>query len=201
MTIETITIDTEQWAVVPRRLTAENGAKAALMGEFHEMAGSVRVSVSWPTIKEIWAKAVDVVAAPQPEQAQLSDAWAPHSINYDRSIHSNPSAEAWAALFIQTFPGLADKHDLMLGWFANAMMAMHDHLMQQPAPPNVQRPVPISERLPTAADADVTESVWLFNKMVRKWYLYHWRDVETAYISHWQPTGIVRPAEPDGGAV
>ena len=61
----------------------------------------------------------------------------------------------------------------------------------KPAP----RPVPTSERLPTAADADVTESVWLFNKMVSKWYLYHWRDVETAYISHWQPTGLVRPAE------
>lgn len=31
--------------------------------------------------------------------------------------------------FIDTFPGLADKHDLMHAWFANAMMAMYDHLL------------------------------------------------------------------------
>lgn len=38
---------------------------------------------------------------------------------------------AWADFFVATFPGLADKHDLMLGWFANAMMAMHDFLKSE----------------------------------------------------------------------
>lgn len=123
--IETITIDTEQWAVVPRVPTQEIvRAGADSLDTFLDA-----------TVIECYEAMI--AAAPQPEQAQ------------------------------------------------------------HPAP----RPIPISERLPTAADADVTESVWLFNKMVSKWYLYHWRDVETAYISHWQPTGLVRPAEPDGGAV
>lgn len=81
-------------------------------------------------------------------------------------------------------------------WYSHIEMLMHDYAREAVRMnAQVQRPVPTSERLPTAADADVTESVWLFNKMVSKWYLYHWRDVETAYISHWQPTGLVRPAE------
>ena len=57
--------------------------------------------------------------------------WSPSGIDYDRSIHSNPDAKAWADMFVTTFPGLADKHELMIGWFANAMMAMHDFLKAQ----------------------------------------------------------------------
>lgn len=60
--------------------------------------------------------------------AEQPDAWTPSGADYDRNIHRNPDAAAWADLFVATFPGLADKRDLMLGWFANAMMAMHDHL-------------------------------------------------------------------------
>ena len=63
------------------------------------------------------------------------NAWEPSGKDYDRSIHSNPDARAWADLFVDTFPGLADKRDLMLGWFANAMMAMHDSIKQKQAPP------------------------------------------------------------------
>lgn len=63
--------------------------------------------------------------------AQQSAPWAPSGADYDRAIHRNPDAKAWADFFIATFPGQADKHDLMLGWFANAMMAMHDHLKAQ----------------------------------------------------------------------
>lgn len=58
----------------------------------------------------------------------VPDGWQPSGIEYDRGIHHNPDAKAWADLFVATFPALADKHDLMLGWFANAMMAMHDFL-------------------------------------------------------------------------
>jgi hypothetical protein len=52
---------------------------------------------------------------------------------YDMSIHINPDARAWAKIFIQTKNqmGWTEEdidEDLMVGWFANAMMAMHDHL-------------------------------------------------------------------------
>lgn len=66
-----------------------------------------------------------------------ADSWAPSDHEYDRSIHSNPDAKAWADMFVSTFPGLADKHELMLGWFANAMMAMHDHLMRKAEQPQL----------------------------------------------------------------
>ena len=48
---------------------------------------------------------------------------------YDMSIHSNPDAAAWAAFFKATFPDIDE--GLMHGWFANAMMAMHDHMRDE----------------------------------------------------------------------
>ena len=57
--------------------------------------------------------------------------WTPsQNKNYDRSIHSNPDAKAWADFFVATFPGQAARHELMVGWFANAMMAMRDAIKQ-----------------------------------------------------------------------
>lgn len=48
------------------------------------------------------------------------------SEEYDMSIHTNPDAKAWVEFYKKTFPE-ADE-ELMLCWFANAMMAIHDHL-------------------------------------------------------------------------
>lgn len=47
---------------------------------------------------------------------------------YDKSIHWNPDARAWAKFFMETTKGEGLTEELMIGWFANAMMAMHDHL-------------------------------------------------------------------------
>lgn len=62
------------------------------------------------------------------------------TIDYDHSIHSNPDAQAWAQFFCKTAKELIHKgHDpqemlmdcpWMLGWFSNAMMAMHDWMQQ-----------------------------------------------------------------------
>jgi hypothetical protein len=52
-------------------------------------------------------------------------------MNYDTSIHTNPDAMAWAKLFMSTRlanPDVVIDEALMVGWFANAMMAMHDHI-------------------------------------------------------------------------
>lgn len=40
---------------------------------------------------------------------------------------TDPDAAVWAKSFVEHFTD-ADE-GLMLGWFANAMMAMHDHLV------------------------------------------------------------------------
>lgn len=53
-------------------------------------------------------------------------------MTYDTSIHTNPDAQAWAKLFMQTReerPDTVIDEALMIGWFANAMMAMHDYLL------------------------------------------------------------------------
>ena len=77
------------YCIMPMKLTAENGAKGALSGEFSETkfincpecfgddecetcdgSGRIEISVpvSWITIKEIWAKGVEhFAAAPQQE--------------------------------------------------------------------------------------------------------------------------------------
>jgi hypothetical protein len=56
--------------------------------------------------------------------------------DYDMKIHSNPDAQAWAKFFIHTKEKASWQiedidESLMLAWFANAMMAMHDHLKSQ----------------------------------------------------------------------
>ena len=59
-------------------------------------------------------------------------------MTYDMSIHQNPDAQAWAEFFIATQKqtGFVIDEDLMIGWFANAMMAMHDHLVNKGQPIN-----------------------------------------------------------------
>ncbi len=79
---------------------------------------------------EAYNRALDDVAALNAAPIAQTDPWAPSGGDYDRSIHANPDAKAWADFFVKTFPGQADEHDLLLGWFANAMMAMHDRLRQ-----------------------------------------------------------------------
>ncbi|SAU84699.1 Eaa1 [Klebsiella pneumoniae] len=80
----------EGYVMVPMRLTAENGAKGSLSGEFSETKfvncpecfgddecetcdGSGRIEitvpVTWPTIKEIWAKGVEHFA-PAPQEVK-----------------------------------------------------------------------------------------------------------------------------------
>lgn len=54
--------------------------------------------------------------------------------DYDMSIHSNPDARAWAAFFMKCNPESNVPEDLMVSWFANAMMAMHDHMCPDLAP-------------------------------------------------------------------
>ena len=59
--------------------------------------------------------------------------------DYDLSIHTNPSGAAWAKFFIETkekcgWTAEDIDEELMIGWFANAMMAMHDHLRPDLAP-------------------------------------------------------------------
>ncbi|EIX4182506.1 molecular chaperone DnaJ [Escherichia coli] len=77
------------WVIVPKKLTAENGAKGVLSGEFSETTfiscpecfgdddcdtcdGSgrieIKVPVTWTTIKSIWDKGIAYFAAEPPQE-------------------------------------------------------------------------------------------------------------------------------------
>lgn len=79
----------DAWVIVPKKLTAENGAKGVLSGEFSETTfiscpecfgdddcetcdGSgrieIKVPVSWTTIKTIWAKGCEYFSIVAPQQ-------------------------------------------------------------------------------------------------------------------------------------
>lgn len=65
-------------------------------------------------------------------------------MDYDTRIHTDPDARAWARFFMETkakHPGIADDEETMHAWFANAMMAMYDHVMLRVVE---QRPRPLS---------------------------------------------------------
>ena len=47
--------------------------------------------------------------------------------DYDMSIHSSTDAREWTDFFFKTYPDCNVSDDVIHGWFANAMMAMHDN--------------------------------------------------------------------------
>ena len=49
--------------------------------------------------------------------------------DHDLSIHTNPDAKDWVKFFRECNPDCNVPDDLMLTWFSNAMMAMHDYLV------------------------------------------------------------------------
>lgn len=49
----------------------------------------------------------------------------------DMGIHTTPDALAWAKFFMERHPDCGLDEGMMHAWFANAMMAMHDHLTGQ----------------------------------------------------------------------
>jgi len=56
-------------------------------------------------------------------------------MDYDRSIHNNPDARAWAKFFIETTKDVDREvfgiEGYMIAWFENAMMAMRDSMKPQ----------------------------------------------------------------------
>ena len=46
--------------------------------------------------------------------------------DYDMSIHSSTDAREWTDFFFKTYPNCNVDREAMIGWFANAMMAMYD---------------------------------------------------------------------------
>lgn len=71
--------------------------------------------------RAVWAECTAKV-----EARVRDEAWTPSGEDYDRAMHHNGDAREWARFFLWTFPRCGADEDTMTGWFANAMMAMHD---------------------------------------------------------------------------
>lgn len=101
----------------------------------------------------------NVLSEPEFSQKIISEDWTSSGKEYDRAIHHNPDAKAWADLFIDVFPRLADKHEIMHGWFANAMMAMHDWLKSKESNKAEQAINTVSNSLPPKNGNGIPELV------------------------------------------
>jgi len=64
-------------------------------------------------------------------------------MDYDRNIHHNPDAMAWAKFFVETTKDMGREvfcdEGYMVGWFANAMMAMCDSMKPHEAADEIER--------------------------------------------------------------
>ncbi|WP_234006322.1 DUF551 domain-containing protein [Cronobacter sakazakii] len=153
----------EGWKLVPMRLTAENGAKGALSGEFSETEfvncpecfgddecetcdGSGRIEitvpVTWTTIKDIWAKGVEHFAtspqSPGNDHATVSGRWIPCS--------ERMPPENTGVLVTTEFDGPGDWRmkwgtrvpghpDAKSGWFIPGASWTPSHWQPLPEPP------------------------------------------------------------------
>ena len=63
-------------------------------------------------------------------------------------------------------------------------------------------PIPTSERLPTEADAGYGSCVWWYSPTtgweIGSWCMWAWEN--TSQFTHWLPTGLRKPAEPEESA-
>ena len=149
------------YVMVPMRLTAENGAKGALSGEFSETKfvncpecfgddecetcdGSGRIEitvpVTWTTIKEIWAKGVEHFAAapqsPGSEPATVPGKWIPVS-------ERMPELDTRVLLYFSDYSGhiedgcIGDEGDGPYHYFFDGDSLSHEptHWMPLPAVP------------------------------------------------------------------
>lgn len=110
----------------------------------HEIKGYLH-RVNEKGVTGIWECRPSCDAALSPDDRLLAAIEGPHDDpppSYDMSIHSNPDARAWAAFFMKNWVEMCQKgnnpfhpeedyaktEEWLVTWFANAMMAAHDHL-------------------------------------------------------------------------
>ena len=144
----------EGYAVLPMELTAENGAKYLMLGEFEEVSlwecprcdgdedcdmchghGSYtyRTPVSWNTIKQIWRKAATHFAAPEQPTAP-AEQWIPCSERLPTGADFSDTGMVWA---VEVDGGCT--RVILVGYHAITRRKwLYTHWM----PTNLKRPAP-----------------------------------------------------------
>lgn len=203
MAIERFELDTEQWAVVPRVPTEEM------------LRGLVGPS-GYTSIRLVEAFLAMLAASPRPEAGQQKyqrpvcrGSWALGSAcgKCERCEETRPQQSAQRPVptsdqlrFASACEISGEKHQEYVRGYEAAMDAVCRARDKQPEyPPGGY---PTSERLPTEADADCFGNVWARLAVADRYDLYPLRFVMSRpeAFDYWQPTGLTRPAEPDGDA-
>ncbi len=117
----------EAWELLDQLLSIlKNGDRSDIVPSFYPVMKSamdrdeaVRIIGPWKDL-----------LIPVIESALASQAGAPQGVPpVPSGLHTNTDARAWADYFMvctKAKPSIATDRDCMVGWFANAMMAMHD---------------------------------------------------------------------------
>jgi hypothetical protein len=102
---------------------------------------------------------------PTPEPGVADHVTDDEGTRWDRTT----DAALWAKAFCLICPEMASREDVMISWFANAIMAGCDH--QAWKMDAERKPIPVSERLPGAEDCDEKGRCWAWNPQAFWWDL------------------------------
>lgn len=94
---------------------------------------------------------------PTPEPGTADHITDDEGTRWDRTM----DAALWAKAFCLICPEMASREDVMIGWFANAIMAGCDH--QAWKMDAERKPVPVGERLPGLEDCDTRGRCWFID--------------------------------------
>lgn len=168
-----------------------------LIDELHDLAVDGPSSPMY--VDEITGELFKTIrAALHSVEAEKESQWRASGYQYPAAMSHNPDAKDWADFFMATFPNCGADPDIMLGWFANAMMAMHDHIVSE-AEKELEW-ISCEDRLPTSDDEDWMGYVVGFS-LTTGMSLHSARGICAAwkdyFVSYWTPTGLRRPAPPE----
>jgi hypothetical protein len=141
----------------------------------------------------LWTHWLPHYALPVPPEPGVADhVTDDEGTRWDRTT----DAALWAKAFCLICPEMASREDVMIGWFANAIMAGWDHHGWKIDAE--RKPIPVSERLPGAEDCDAEGRCWLHSPHLLggeaawvydcpAWAQRFWAQRFTAVYSHWLP--------------
>ena len=117
----------------------------------------------WASMIATYLQRLAIQPVPTPEPGTADHITDDEGRRWDRTM----DAALWAKAFCLICPEMASREDVMIGWFANAIMAGCDH--QAWKMDAERKPVPVSERLPGLEDCDTRGRCWFIDDDEKWW--------------------------------
>ena len=133
-------------------------------------------------------------AVPTPEPGVADHITDDEGTRWDRTM----DAALWAAAFCLICPEMASREDVMIGWFANAIMAGWDHHGWKIDAE--RKPALVTERLPGAEDCDELGQCWWWRDGEVAWFFCDANHRDFPLWTHWLPHwALPVPTSQEGG--